>query len=208
MLAKVGQRKRLIQVTGANLRNGHLYLTGHLGFFPADCLGSPSKAGPLGRLLTLEVEGLKDPVQTDIPTDAKTGAPRKFFRNRAWVAAFFKAANIKPGDFVVLEKTDRFHLRVAHARESDIERHREIRAARTKRKAAEMPRTLSQDAPLRRQNTCRGPTAAPVAQYHAAENPSDDLLDAIQRVNWSKFRTIDLFHAGIDAIRLAFAAAA
>ena len=208
MSAKVGQRKRLIQVTDANLRNGHLYLRGHLGFFPADCLGSPSKAGPLGRMLTLDVEGLKAPVQTDIPTDAKTGAPRKFFRNRAWVAAFFKAAKIIAGAFVVLEKTDRLRLRVARARQEDIERHAEIKAARTKRKVAATPLTLSQDAPLRGQKTYRWPTAAPVAENHAAENPNDDGLDAIQRVNWSKFRTIDLFHAWIGGIRLALAAAA
>jgi hypothetical protein len=208
MSAKVGQRKRLVQITDANLRHGHLYLTGHLGFFPADCLGSPNKSGPLGRMLTLDIEGFKAPVHTDIPTDARTGAPRKFFRNRAWVSKFFKAAKIKAGDFVVLEKTDRFRLRVARARQDDIDRHTEIKAARTRRKAAAMPLTLSQDAPLRGQRTYRWPTAAPVAEYHAAENPSDDGLDAIQRVNWSKFRTIDLFHAGIGGIRLALAAAA
>jgi DNA (cytosine-5)-methyltransferase 1 len=205
MHAKVGQRKRLIRITEANLRNGHLYLTGHLGFFPADALGSPSKAGPLGRMLTLEVEGLKEPVQTDIPTDAKTGAPRKFFRNRAWVSAFFKAAKIKAGDFVVLEKTDRFQLRVARARQIDIERHDEINVARAKRKSAAMQLNSEDEAPLRGKKSYRWPTAAPVAEYHAADLPTDDGIEAIQRVNWNRFRTIDLF-AGIGGIRLGFAA--
>lgn len=98
MSQQVGQRKRLVRVTAANLRNGHLYLTGNLGFFPADCFGSPTKKGPLGRPLTLEVEGLPEPIETDIPTESKTGQPRKFFRNRSWVPKFFKAAKIKPGD--------------------------------------------------------------------------------------------------------------
>ncbi|MFO0858510.1 MAG: DNA (cytosine-5-)-methyltransferase [Phycisphaerales bacterium] len=205
MSAKVGQRKRLIQVTEANLRNGHLYLTGHLGFFPADCLGSSSKSGPLGRMLTLDVEGLKAPVQTDIPTDANSGAPRKFFRNRAWVAAFFKAARIKAGEFVMLEKTDRFRLRIARARQDDIERHVEIKAARTKRRSAGLSLTPSEEVPLRGQKNYRWPTAAPVAEYHASQHPSDDGLASIQSVNWNKFRTIDLF-AGIGGIRLGFAA--
>lgn len=205
MSAKVGQRKRLIKVTDANLRNGHLYLTGHLGFFPADCFGSPSKAGPLGRMLTLDVEGLKAPVPTDIPTDAKSGAPRKFFRNRAWVASFFRSAKIKAGDYVVLEKTGRFRLRVARAREGDIARHVEITAVRTKRRAVAMHLSSSEDVPLRGMKSYRWPTASPVAEYRAADPPTNEGLEAVRRVNWARFRTIDLF-AGIGGIRLGFAA--
>jgi hypothetical protein len=208
MIAKVGQRKRLVQVTEANLRNGHLYLTGHLGFFPADCFGSSSKGGSLGRMLRLHVEGLQDEIETDIPTDARTGTPRRFFRNRGWVRAFFKVAKIKAGDFVVLEKTDRFQLRVARARQPDIERHDQIKVARSKRKAAVTQLVSTDDAPMRATKSYRWPTSAPVSEYHAAENPSDDGLDAIQRVNWSKFRTIDLFASGIGGIRRGFAAAA
>lgn len=93
MTAKVGQRKRLVRVTAANLRHGHLYLTGHLGFFPADCFGASSKKGELGRLLTLEVKGLREPIVTDIPTEAKSGKPRKFFRNRSWVGTPLRTFN-------------------------------------------------------------------------------------------------------------------
>jgi hypothetical protein len=39
MSGRVGHRKRLVCVTAANLRANHLYLTGHLDFFPADCFG-------------------------------------------------------------------------------------------------------------------------------------------------------------------------
>jgi hypothetical protein len=36
MSGRVGHRKRLICVNAANLRQNHLYLTGHADFFPAD----------------------------------------------------------------------------------------------------------------------------------------------------------------------------
>jgi len=208
MPAKVGQRKRLIQVTDANLRNGHLYLTGHLGFFPADCFGSPSKAGPLGRLLTLEVHGLEGPVETDIPTDATTGAPRKFFRNRAWVPAFFKAAKVKAGDFLVLEKLDRFRLRIAPAMAGDIERHIELRTGRAARKKSAMQLDESDSGLRAGRKQYRWPTAAPKADYHAASPPQPDGMDVIQAVNWSKFRTIDLFAAGIANTRTGLLVAA
>ena len=51
MSGRVGHRKRLICVNAANLRGNHLYLTGHTDFFPADCYGSASKGGKLGRLI-------------------------------------------------------------------------------------------------------------------------------------------------------------
>jgi hypothetical protein len=38
MSGRVGHRKRLICVNAANLRENHLYLTGHADFFPADTL--------------------------------------------------------------------------------------------------------------------------------------------------------------------------
>jgi len=67
MRGQVGQKRRLIKVTDATLRNGHLYLTGHLGFFPAGCFGSSTKTGPLGQALTLEVKGLTKPVIAGFP---------------------------------------------------------------------------------------------------------------------------------------------
>jgi hypothetical protein len=41
---------------------------------------------------------------TDIPTEAKSGKPRRFFRKRAWVRQFFKKHAIKPGDTVSIER--------------------------------------------------------------------------------------------------------
>lgn len=203
MYGQVGQKRRLIEVTEANLRNGHLYLTGHLGFFPAACFGSSSKKGTLGQLLTLEVEGLKQPVLTDIPTKAGSCEPRRFFRNRAWVPEFFNANKIKAGDFVMLEKLDRFHIRVAPAVAKDIQAHLEMEDRKTRRREVIESKPKTGDSGHNGHKTYRWPTRAPQAEYHPASNPDPHGLDAIQRVNWRSFRTVDLF-AGIGGIRLGF----
>ncbi len=203
MRGQVGQKRRLIEVTEANVRNGHLYLTGHLGFFPAACFGSSSKKGTQGQRLTLEVAGLKDPVQTVIPTEADGGEPRKFFRNRAWVPEFFKANKIKAGDFVMLERLDRFHIRVAPAVAKDIETHLEIEGRKTRRREIIESKPKATDNGHNGHKTYRWPTRAPRAEYHAATTPDPRGLAAIQRVDWRSFRTIDLF-AGIGGIRLGF----
>ena len=90
MSGRVGHRKRLICINAGNLRANHLYLTGHADFFPADCYGAPSSKGTPGKPLRLDVDGIAEPVLTDIPTEAKSGKPRRFFRKRAWVREFFK----------------------------------------------------------------------------------------------------------------------
>ncbi len=112
MSGRVGHRKRLICVNAANLRANHLYLTGHADFFPADCYGSASKTGRRGKLLRLDVDGLADPVWTDIPTEAKTGKPRRFFRDRAWAREFFAKHGIKPGDTVAIERVSSHRFRI------------------------------------------------------------------------------------------------
>jgi len=202
MRGQVGQKRRLIQVTEANLRNGHLYLTGHLGFFPAACFGSSTKKGTQGQPLTLDVAGLKAPVHTDIPTEADGTEPRKFFRNRAWVPDFLKANKIKAGDYVMLEKLDRFHIRIAPAVAKDIETHLEIEGRKIRRREVIESKP---DANANGHKTYRWPTSAPRAEYQPASNPDPRGLASIQRVDWRSFRTIDLF-AGIGGIRLGFQA--
>jgi hypothetical protein len=61
----VSDRKRLISVNDANLRNDHLYISGHHDFFPEECYGASNKKGGLGTEMTLIVEGLPEPVKTD-----------------------------------------------------------------------------------------------------------------------------------------------
>jgi len=55
MSGRVGHRKRLICVNAANLRENHLYLTGHTDFFPADCYGGSSVKNGTGKPLRLDV---------------------------------------------------------------------------------------------------------------------------------------------------------
>jgi len=112
MSGQVGHRKRLICVTSANLRASHLYLTGHDDFFPADCYGAPSSRDATGKPLRLLVDGLSQAVVTDIPTDAKSGKPRRFFRKRAWVREFFTKHSIRPGDTVCIERLSSHSFRI------------------------------------------------------------------------------------------------
>lgn len=113
MSGRVGHRKRLICVNAANLRESHLYLTGHLDFFPADCFGPSSESNGLGKPLRLDVEGLSDPVMTDIPCEASSGKPRRFFRRRSWVREFYQRHKIKPGDVVAIERISNHRYRIS-----------------------------------------------------------------------------------------------
>ena len=90
MSGDVSDRKRLISVNGANLRNAHLYIGGHHDFFPGECYGASNKKGVLRTQMTLVVEGLSEPVRTDIARDGTNGRRRNFFRNRRWVRQFYK----------------------------------------------------------------------------------------------------------------------
>jgi hypothetical protein len=102
----------LVCVSAANLRENHLYLTGHTDFFPADAFGPSSAKAETGKPVRLDVEGLAEPVFTDIPTDARTGKPRRFFRKRAWVREFFTRHGIKPGDTIAIERIGARRFRV------------------------------------------------------------------------------------------------
>jgi len=112
MSGRAGHRKRLICVNASNIRQNHLYLTGHVDFFPADCYGPSAGKDGIGKQLRLDVDGLPAPVWTDIPTDARTGKPRRFFRKRGWVREFFAKHGIKPGDTIVIERRTSHRFRV------------------------------------------------------------------------------------------------
>jgi len=100
----VANRKRLIRVTAGNLRNNHIYITGHYDFFPEDCFGG-SRRSRKGREVNIRLEGLNKTIKTDIARDAKTGSPRREFRTRTWVREFFKHHSIQTGDILALERT-------------------------------------------------------------------------------------------------------
>jgi hypothetical protein len=105
-------RKRLISITEGNLRNRHLYITGHHDLFPEECYGQSSVKKGTGRNLTLLVEGLPNAIQTDIATGSGNGHPRNFFRKRAWVREFFKTHRLREEDVVAIERLDSFTYRI------------------------------------------------------------------------------------------------
>jgi hypothetical protein len=86
----VSDRKRLVSVRAANLRNAHLYISGHHDFFPEECYGPSSKKNGLGTEMTLVVEGLPEPVKTDIAKDGTNGRRRDFFRDCRCAREFCK----------------------------------------------------------------------------------------------------------------------
>ena len=87
-------------------------------FFPADAFGSHSKKSGLGVPITLNVEGLPEPIKTDIPT-GKTGRPRWLFRERKWLRDFLKSHNLARGDEVAIRRTGQraYNLRPARFRQ-------------------------------------------------------------------------------------------
>lgn len=94
----------VIEITGGNLRNDHLYLGSMLDLFPPDSIGGSNEET---RGTDIEVHcGIDNPIVTDIAGD------KKIFRRRAWVREFFLSHNLKEGDRVVIEKTAgrRFHV--------------------------------------------------------------------------------------------------
>jgi DNA (cytosine-5)-methyltransferase 1 len=102
MSGTVADRKRIIRVTQANLRWGHLYITGHHDFFPPDVIGSNRKT-ELGVPIKLELHGLNKSIETDIGTE-KDGSPRRHFRNRTGIPEFYKHHEIQTGDLLALER--------------------------------------------------------------------------------------------------------
>lgn len=136
-------RRRLIEITSGNVRNHHLYITGHHDFFPIECYGEASSAEGTGRMLTLIVDGLGAAVETDIAKSRGKTRPRNFFRKRAWVGRFFERHGLKEGDVIALDRLDSFTYRVHPFRQKEAA----AGPAKTKaRKHAAQKATLLPDA--------------------------------------------------------------
>ena len=112
MSGDVSDRKRLISITKGNLGNNHIYISGHHDFFPKECYGQSNKKKGIGQQLTLIVEGLGEPVETDIGRDGSNDRPRNFFRNRKWVRRFFEKHELREGDVIAIEKLEKFTYRI------------------------------------------------------------------------------------------------
>jgi DNA modification methylase len=93
---------RVIELTPAAHKYGNLNIRPcGRDFFPKDVFGGPSRKAGVGVPITLKVEGLSEPIETDIPKD-KTGKPRWIFRERAWAKKFVKIHNLNTGDTIVI----------------------------------------------------------------------------------------------------------
>jgi DNA (cytosine-5)-methyltransferase 1 len=95
--------RRLLRVTAGNIRNGHLPIKGHYDFFPSDCVGG-SKRTAKGIPIEIRLEGLGRTVNTDIPSDAKTGRPRGILRGRGWMREFYEFHAVRAGAFLAMER--------------------------------------------------------------------------------------------------------
>ncbi len=98
------EKRLLLEVTPGNLKNSHLYLSGHYDFFPSDCVGGAKRSTRATRGIEIFLDGLGETIVTEIGTNAKTGKPRGFFRGRAWVRKFLEHHGVQAGAVVALER--------------------------------------------------------------------------------------------------------
>lgn len=109
-------RKRLLRVTAGNLRQNHLYIRGHLDFFPPEAVGESKRNGNGHAGIELMLDGLGLTIETDIGRDAKTGKPRSFLRDRRSIGLFYKHHRVTQETVLTLERLDqrRYRLSVAN----------------------------------------------------------------------------------------------
>jgi len=104
---------RVIQLTPAAQKYGNLNIRScGRSFFPIDVFGGPSKSKE-GVPITLTVSGFSHPIKTDIPSDARTGAPLWIFRERSWVKKFIHLHELHPGDAVLIARVGRRSYKVS-----------------------------------------------------------------------------------------------
>lgn len=103
-----------IQLTDAAYKHGNLNIRGcGKDFFPSDVFGDVSRKAGLGFPITLQVDGLPNPIETDIPKDNKTGKPRWIFRKRKWVKDFVNFHKLRSGDIVTIHRLDKRTYKVS-----------------------------------------------------------------------------------------------
>jgi adenine-specific DNA-methyltransferase len=96
---------RVIQLTNAAHKYGNLNIRScGKAFFPKDVYGASCRKAGLGKQITLHVEGLPQPIETDIPSDRITGRPRWIFRERKWVKEFLRHHKLAAGDAVTIQR--------------------------------------------------------------------------------------------------------
>lgn len=102
-----GMESHIIHLTSAALKYGNLNIRScGKDFFPSDAFGNSSRSKGIGTPITLKIEGLGEPVKTDIPTDKSTGRPRWIFRERKWLKEFVGRHNLKTNDLITISRED------------------------------------------------------------------------------------------------------
>jgi hypothetical protein len=100
----------VVPLTAGNLKHGHVYLGKHLDFFPEDAIGPANERDGNGALLTLQFDGLREAVETDI------AGGHKFFRRRGPWKKFFARHGLSEGDSLAIERLSAYKYRVVPVR--------------------------------------------------------------------------------------------
>jgi len=113
MSGSVADKKRLLKITAGNIRQSHIYINGHLDFFPEECVYSKISADKCEQnKIEIFLVGLNRTIFTNIAVDDETGKPGRIFRERAWIKRFFKHHSIQVGDILAIERMDSFRYRL------------------------------------------------------------------------------------------------
>jgi hypothetical protein len=97
----------VITLTEGSLNHNYILLGNHLGFFPANAVGSSNARDGEGAMLTVHFDGLPGPVKTDI-----AGGTHNFFRCRTPISEFFAHHDLQPGEKIAIEKQSDDEYRV------------------------------------------------------------------------------------------------
>jgi hypothetical protein len=101
----------VITLTQGNLNNNHIYLAGHLDFFPENAIGATNKQGKRGMPLKLHFDGLPGTAETDIVPDHKIFR----LRDRHW-HEFFKLHDLRARDQVAIQRISDHEYRIVPLR--------------------------------------------------------------------------------------------
>lgn len=94
------------ELTPANLKHNHFYLTRFLSRFPLDLIGGTNADEPAKRTALVDWGGPM-PEETDIPSD------KNMFRKRGWVREFFFSTDATPGDVVHVREISPYRYQVS-----------------------------------------------------------------------------------------------
>lgn len=106
------------ELTEANIKFGHIYITSFRHLLPADVFGGSTRNSPPSRRISIKYQDLS--VETYVPT-TEEGAPRNFFQSRSFVRAFFEETGASLGDVVTFEQVSPYEFNLSLRRATEIE---------------------------------------------------------------------------------------